>query len=117
MKKVLALLVIIALTVVVVGCGGGKDAPAFKDGTYEGSAPGFKGDVEVKVTVAGGKITKVEITKHGDTPGVSDPAIQQLPGKIVEKQGTEGIDAVSGATKTSEGILAAAAAALKNAKP
>lgn len=68
------------------------------------------------LTVEGGKITKAEVLEHSETAGVSDPALEQIPAAIVEKQGIEGIEAVAGCTRSSEGILAAAEAALVLAK-
>ena len=35
---------------------------AYKDGTYTGSAEGFGGNVDVKVTIEAGKISSVDIT-------------------------------------------------------
>ncbi len=81
------------------------------DGVYEGSANGMGGAVKVTVTVSGGKITAVEVVEHSETAGISDPAIEQIPAKIVEAQSTD-VDAVTGATVTSEAIKAAVKAAL-----
>ena len=64
------------------------------------------------LTVEGGKITKAEVLEHSETEGVSDPAFEQIPAAIVEKQGTEGIETVAGCTRSSEGLLAAAEAFL-----
>ncbi len=81
------------------------------DGVYEGSANGMGGAVKVAVTVSGGKITAVEIVEHSETAGVSDPAIEQMPAKIIDAQSTD-VDAVAGATVTSEAIKEAVKAAL-----
>ncbi len=81
------------------------------DGVYEGSANGMGGAVKVTVTVSGGKITAVEVGEHNETAGISDPAIEQIPAKIVEAQSTD-VDAVAGATVTSEAIKEAVKAAL-----
>ncbi len=81
------------------------------DGVYEGSANGMGGAVKVTVTVSGGKITAVEVGEHNETAGISDPAIEQMPAKIVEAQSAD-VDAVAGATVTSEAIKKAVKAAL-----
>lgn len=81
------------------------------DGVYEGSANGMGGAVKVAVTVSGGKITAVEVVEHSETAGISDPAIEQMPAKIVDAQSTD-VDAVAGATVTSEAIKEAVKAAL-----
>ena len=81
------------------------------DGVYEGSANGMGGAVKVAVTVSGGKITAVEVVEHNETAGISDPAIEKMPAKIVDAQSTD-VDAVAGATVTSEAIKEAVKAAL-----
>ena len=81
------------------------------DGVYEGSANGMGGAVKVAVTVSGGKITAVEVVEHNETAGISDPAIEKMPAKIVDAQSTD-VDAVASATVTSEAIKEAVKAAL-----
>lgn len=87
------------------------DAGKFTPGVYTAAAPGFGGDVEVEVTVTADEITDVKVLSHTETEGVGTTAIEKLPGSIVEAQ-TLKLDAVAGATITSEAILAAAATAL-----
>ncbi|MBO4508334.1 MAG: FMN-binding protein, partial [Spirochaetaceae bacterium] len=72
-------------------------------GTYIGTAKGRNGEVAVNVTVTGGKIASVVVTKHEETPGVADPAITGIPAAIVKAQSTK-VDAISGATLTSDAI-------------
>ncbi|HBS94039.1 MAG TPA: hypothetical protein DEA85_08485 [Firmicutes bacterium] len=81
------------------------------DGVYTGTGRGFGGDITVKVTFAGGKLTDVEIVSHKESPNVSDPAIKQIPQAMIDEQTVE-VDAVSGATMSSEGIKAAVRDAL-----
>lgn len=88
------------------------DMSTVADGTYTGSAAGFQPDLTVEVTVSGGKITGIEIVSHGDTAGISDNAINEMPGKIIDAQSLE-VDTVSGATMTSQGIIKAVFEALK----
>lgn len=89
--------------------------PTWTDGTYTGSAQGYKSEIEVEVVVAGGKITEVNVLNHDETPGISNGAIVDTPKAIIEAQTAE-IDALSGATGTSRGIIEAAQEALANAK-
>lgn len=72
------------------------------------------GPLKVKVTMNGDKIEAVEVIEHGETVGISDPAIAQIPEKIVAAQSAD-VDAVAGATKTSEAIIAAVKDALAKA--
>ena len=98
MKKFLSLL--LALTMLLTLCGvASADA-----GVFTGA-----GDSEI-----GGK-GAIEVTKNGDTAGISDPAVAQIPGLIVEQQ-TANVDAVAGATKTSEALIAAVKDALSQVK-
>lgn len=64
--------------------------------------------MKVSVTFTADAIEKVEIVEHAETGGISDPAIEAIPGAIVEYQSL-GVDTVSGATLTSEAILNAVA--------
>lgn len=94
---------------------GGDESPSlFQAGSYEGTGEGRNGEIKVLVTVSDAIIESVEVTGHQETPGLSDPALEQIPAAIVEFQSL-GVDAVSGATLTSEGILEAAADALGQA--
>ena len=80
---------------------------SYADGAYEGTGKGMGGDVPVAVTVEGGKIASVEVGDNSETQGIGTKAIEQLPSKIVENNGLTGVDAVSGATITSNAIFAA----------
>jgi flavocytochrome c len=111
MKKVLSMILAACMlaTMMVV--------PAFADETYSGSGDGKNGtgSIEVSVTLNDAKeIVAVEVTSNGDDAGVSDPAVATVPGEIVEKNSLN-VDTVSGATLTSNGIIAAVANALTNA--
>ena len=84
--------------------------------TYEGTGKGMGGDVPVTVTVSGGVITAVEVGDNSETQGIGSKAIEQLPAEIVEANGTEGVDGVSGASVTSKAIFTAVEEALEAAK-
>lgn len=89
-------------------------AQAMNPGVYETSANGIDGPVTVKTEVSSDKILKVEVVNHKETEGIGTAAIDSLPGRIVEMQSVA-IDAVSGATVTSNAILAAVASAIEKA--
>lgn len=86
-----------------------------KDGTYTGSAMGYSGQVNITLTIKDGKITEVTNTNL-DTRSFFNKAWRSIQPKILEKQSTEGIDTVSGATFSSMGILDASKIALEQAK-
>ena len=86
-----------------------------KDGTYTGAAMGYSGQVNITLTIKDGKITEVTNT-NSDTRSFFNKAWRSIQPKILEKQSTEGIDTVSGATFSSMGILDASKIALEQAK-
>ena len=85
------------------------------DGFYTAEGKGIGGKVPVTVAIENGRITAVEVGDNSETQGIGSNAIEQLPAKIVEANGTEGVDAVSGATVTSKAIFTAVNSCLKQA--
>lgn len=75
-------------------------------GTYTATAKGNNGDVTVEVTFSDSAMESVTVVEHGETPGISDGALEKIPAQIIEQQSLN-IDAVTGATNTSKAILAA----------
>ena len=92
------------------------EAAALKDGTYTAEGKGIGGKVPVTVTVKDGKVSEVKVGGNSETQGIGSKAIEQLPAKIVEANGLEGVDAVSGATVTSKAIFTAVEDCLSQAK-
>jgi uncharacterized protein with FMN-binding domain len=91
-----------------------EETVVYKDGTYEGVGEGMK-EIKVSVQVVGGKIAKVEITKHEETADIAKPALEKIPAAIVAKN-SPNVDVVSGSTRASEGIIEAVKNALEAAK-
>ena len=92
------------------------EAGALKDGTYTAEGKGIGGKVPVTLTVKDGKVSEVKVGGNSETQGIGSKAIEQLPAKIVEANGLEGVDAVSGATVTSKAIFTAVEDCLSQAK-
>lgn len=100
-------------------------AEGYEDGTYTGSAA-CKGEqfkeysVTANVTIKNGKISAVEISSTAKGTNLkqfmSRDEIKNLPSLIVSKNGTSGVDAVSGATYSSNAIFNAVNDALSKAK-
>lgn len=86
----------------------------YEDETLRGEAYGMNEDepIEVEVVVEGGEITEIVIIDHAETEDMSDPAFEEIPQAVIETQSLD-IDTVSGATKTSEGIIKAISEAFK----
>lgn len=109
--KTLSLFLIMALLFSLVGC----NKVSVKEGKYTSSAPGYHGNLDVTTTIdKDGKVTEIAIGENHETKGVGSIAIEKIPQKIIETQSLA-VDAISGATLTSEGIKAAVAASVESA--
>ena len=87
----------------------------WKDGTYTGSGKGFGGTISVKVTVKDGKISAIDVTSaSGETASYFSKAKGIIP-KMISGQ-TTNVDAASGATYSSNGIITAVRNALSKAE-
>lgn len=90
-------------------------ANGYVDGTYYGEGEGYKSDIRVAVSIVNGKISQIDIVSQDDDAAYFNRAKSLIP-SIVSKQ-TTAVDTVSGATFSSEGILAAVENALRQATP
>ena len=86
----------------------------YVDGTYTGSSYGYSGRVNVTVTIQGGQIASIE-QSNSDSPEFFDAAWGAIYPQIMANQSADGVDTVSGATFSSEGILGAVQKALAQA--
>lgn len=83
---------------------------------YEGVGKGRNGEIKVAVSLdKDKKIADIELLEHEETDGYWEKALEGIEGKIVEDQ-TLAVEAVSGATLSSNGILVGTAEALKAAE-
>lgn len=79
-------------------------------GTATASVPGFGGDVTVTISMENGVIVECTATGDGETPERGGRAIESMPEAIVAA-GSLDVDAVAGATVTSNALLSAASMA------
>ena len=84
-------------------------------GALTGTADGYMGPITVEVTMEGDTITGVTVTSNSETPNIAGAALEQIPAAIVEANSPD-VDAVSGATYTSNGIMDAVRNALEGAQ-
>lgn len=77
-------------------------AGAYKAGTYSATVTGMQ-EMTVTVTFSEDAITDIQL-EHKETPGIGEPVCESFPQQILDLQGL-GLDAVSGATLTSNAIL------------
>lgn len=103
-------LYIVMLMLCLSGCVNKNDAnqitPALKNGTYSAYAQGYGGEFKVDVTFKDDKITDIYVNEHNETPSIGGVAIEQLIGKMKEKN-SYNVDIVSGATRTSSAMIEA----------
>ena len=92
-----------------------SESGTWKDGTYTGSGKGFGGTISVKVTVKDGKISAIDVTNaSGETASYFSKA-KGIISKMISGQ-TTNVDAASGATYSSNGIITAVRNALSKAE-
>lgn len=90
-----------------------SESGSYADGTYIGTGSGFVGQIKVQVTVSGGKISAIQVLETSDGSEYMSKA-KSLINSIVSSQSTN-VDAVSGATYSSSGIIEAVRNALSKA--
>ena len=117
---VLALLIITMCAVIVIRMNSQVksfdrsevDVSQVKDGIYEGRSETDMVKVDVRVTVSNGDISDIEIVKHECGKGkIANVIVEEM----IEKDDVE-VDAVSGATFSSEVIKDAVRNALRKGK-
>ena len=102
MKKILSLLLVAALLL--------TSAVAMAD-ELTGKGKGFMGDIVVTVTTEDGAIKNVVVTENSETPAIAGAALEQIPAAMAAANSAD-VEIVSGATFTSNGIIAAVKNAL-----
>ena len=119
-KKIISIVLVLVMVLSMAACGN-NNAPAeepkvdaiFTAGTYEGEAEGFHGIIKVTVTVNETDITDIKVT-HTETAGLGDKAVEKIVLGVKENTSLD-VPLVSGATYSSQGIMAALTAALEKA--
>ena len=110
MKKILV--VLLSCMMLITGCAkdSGKDGQTseslFTAGTYEGSAKGFADEIKLSVTVDDTSIKEIEVVYSNETESIGQVALETLVEEVISKQSLN-IDAVSGATVTSNAFVEA----------
>ena len=116
MKKILKHLTSLMLAATLMTLPVGVGALAEENGVsgvFSGEGTGYGGTIAVDVTLENSAITGIEVTSSNETQGIGTVAIDKLIPEIIETQSVA-LDAVSGATRASEGLLAAVTAALES---
>ena len=90
--------------------GGPVDSKRIRDGIYEGNYTGWPVRATVLVTIRDKRIVNIEVVKHSTWRGKKAESI--IPKRIIESQSTR-VDAITGATKSSNVIMNAVEMAIK----
>lgn len=85
----------------------------FQNGIYTGTGEGYRGKVTVTVKVADGKITELVLDDYADDKFYMERAKNRIFQEMISRQNTD-VDAVSGATYSSNGLIEAVNKALGN---
>ncbi len=98
----------------------GSSGAGYKDGTYTGSVADAQwGNIQVQVTIKGGKITNVQFLQYPNERDrsilINQYADPQLSSEAIQAQSAN-VDIVSGATDTSEAFMQSLSDALSQAK-
>ncbi|GHU61730.1 hypothetical protein FACS189418_1870 [Clostridia bacterium] len=93
-----------------------EEGGIYKDGTYQGSAKGYRGNIEIEVEIQGGKISDLKVLSSREDQKYFQRAWNYLSQKILEGKETAELDTVSGATYSSKGIRNAIQNALEQAQ-
>ena len=107
---------VLACMMLLSACGGAApaattEAAAPAAAEYTGTAQGLGGEVSVTLTIENGVITGCTAVGDKETDGIGSVVIDQFPAQVVAGN-TINLDAVSGATVTSNAFIEAAKAAL-----
>ena len=114
-KQRMASLVLFLLTVsILFGYNAIGETDTISTSGYEVAAEGYGGPVRLFVHIDGEEIIDIDVMEHSETEGLGDMAIEAMIEKIIENQSVE-VDVHSGATLSSNAVIAAVSSALEEA--
>lgn len=121
MKHKLYILILLLISLLSVGCENHRndisksEESIMQDGEFEGLGEGRSGMIKVAIIVRDHIITSIRILSQSESK-FAQPAQQQIIDTVLKKQTVQGVDAVSGATLTSQGMLTAIGMAIDASK-
>lgn len=77
-----------------------------EDGSFRGSGQGYGGRIEIEARVSGGRLEAIEVLSHSETSDIGEPVLARIADAVISQQSLQ-VDAVSGATGSSRGMIAA----------
>ena len=106
---------IIAILVLVLVAGAVFAQQRLRNGSYTATADGYEGPLTVTVTVSRARISAITISEHSDTQAYVTMVTNTMIPAMIEAQSAE-VDALAGATGTSNGVKQAVQDAIDQAR-
>jgi uncharacterized protein with FMN-binding domain len=110
MRHITSIALLILIAALFSGCeslrGENRAGQEQATGMREGAAMGYRGIIRVRVGIERGTITEIIVVESREDRAVGGAAIEELADLVLMYNTTE-LDAISGATGTSKGFLAA----------
>ncbi|MEG2353106.1 MAG: FMN-binding protein [Clostridium sp.] len=103
------------ILIIALGLGGCNSLKNCKNGEYEGVGKGNNGDIKVKVEVNNGKISKIDVIEQIESTAMWREVKENLIPQILEENSLK-VDTISGATKSTNGVIEAITKALESSK-
>lgn len=111
MKRWPLLVLSVLIASIMIGCQG---ADIYIPGEYITEKEGYHSDIVVKVTLSTDRILDIEILSHEEPEILADIVFDDLPPRIMKKNGTD-VEVVAGATYTSRSLIRAVEEVLEKA--
>ncbi|MDO4670992.1 MAG: FAD-dependent oxidoreductase [Aerococcus sp.] len=81
-----------------------EEGAHYTPGSYNVIAKGHISDLPMTVTFSADRIEAIDVDQSGESEGLSDQVFERMPKQIIEGQ-TLNVDAVSGASASSQGLI------------
>ena len=115
MKSLFKVLLAFSLLLSMTACTAESKPDKFEAGVYQSTQTGHHGEIVVETTFTNERIEQVKIVKNGDTMMISEPAAEAICANVVKYQTSE-VDAVSGATLSSNAMMRGISDCIKQAE-
>ncbi len=119
MKQIFRTFLIFILTLcALVACESDNPTPTeqvMRDGIWEGLGNGRSGMIKLCIVVENHQIISIRILSQSESK-FAQPAENEIINAVIQSNGTDGVDVVSGATLTSNGMLEAINSAINASK-
>lgn len=113
MKKAVYTAAVLAVLPLMAGCETASSEEGLQSGTFTGVGEGYNDEIELNVTIDEGVVSSIDTVWHDETASVFDNAWAGISEDIIGQNSTEEVEVVSGATGSSNGIIAAIDEALE----